>query len=131
VKLWKILNTLYKLKSGHGNNLHDGRCTIACMARNASFIRVLFLLMEILVAHCRTIGSCAPCMTAKHVKNQLFRLRNQSYTLQGVFFPKYFYDVLQSTQYEQINKIVKGKISFHQYEHFAYAEIQSLLDLGM
>ena len=37
------------------------------------------------------------------------------------FFPKFIYDVPESTHNVQLNRIVKGGISFHQSEHFAYA----------
>ena len=37
------------------------------------------------------------------------------------FFPKCFYDVPESTHYVQLNRIVKGGISFHQSDHFASA----------
>ena len=37
-----------------------------------------------------------------------------------LFFQNIFMMYLQSTHYVQLNEIVKGKVSFHQYDHFAY-----------
>ena len=48
------------------------------------------------------------------------------------FFLKYFFDVPQSTHYEQVNKIVKGKISVHQYIAPVSICVDSvMIDLGV
>ena len=57
------------------------------------------------------------------------RLQPRSYTLLGLYFPKICYDVPQSTHYVKLNKIVKGKISFHQNHHFALILTPPLLTI--